>query len=141
MNRGIARIAAVLVLMAGCGSHMSTPSGPSSSIVTDTFSGTVAQGATSFGENNRNHFTVRSAGDITATLIKLAPTDTLSMGLGIGLFSSATSTCVLDVVSAVKLNVSLIRAAQGPGEFCVGVYDVGGVQQTPFDYSVSVIHP
>jgi hypothetical protein len=132
-----AGMAVLLVLTASCG----TSTSPSAANITETFTGTVAQGATSFGDGNRNHFTVHQAGAVTATITKLSPTDTITIGLGIGVFNTATSTCTLQqVADAAKLNLSLNLTAQAAGEFCVGVYDVGDIHDTPFSYTVTVVH-
>jgi hypothetical protein len=134
-----AAIATLIVLTVSCGGKST---GPSPLTSTDTFTGSVAQGATSFGDGNRNHFTVRQPGLITATITRLAPTSTITIGLGLGVFNTATSTCSLqNSADAAKLNLSLNSDAATAGEFCVGVYDVGDIHETPIEYTVTVVHP
>ena len=57
------------------------------------------------------------------------------------MFNTATSTCSLqNSADAAKLNLALNATARAAGEFCVGVYDVGDIHETPFDYTVTVVH-
>ena len=133
-----AGMAALLVVTTSCGGKGTAPS---PSTFTETFTGTVTQGATSYGEGNRNHFTVRQPGLISATLTRLSPTSSITIGLGLGVFNTSTSSCTLqNFADGAKLNLSLNSDASVAGEFCVGVYDVGNIQGTPIDYTVTVVH-
>lgn len=143
--RGAAGAAAFVVAagVAGCGGGDSTsnPTTPSAVTYTDVFSGTVTQGTSSYGTDNKNHFTVRQAGNITATITKLAPLSTITVGLGLGLFDAATQTCALQYGLQVQLNVPLTASVGAAGEVCIGVVDVGNITEgTPIDYEVSVTH-
>ena len=133
-----AGVAALLALVVSCGGKGAAPS---PATFTETFTGTVTQGGTSFGDGNRNHFTVRQSGRITATITRLSPTSTITIGLGLGVFNSATATCSLqNFADAAKLNLSLNSEAATGGEFCVAVYDVGDIHDTSIDYTVTVVH-
>jgi hypothetical protein len=129
-----AGMAALLALAVNCGGK---GAGPSPATFTETFTGTVAQGGTSFGDGNRNHFTIHQSGDLTATITRMSPT-AVTIGLGIGIFNGTTCT-LQQVADAAGLNMSLNLTAHVSGEFCVGVYDVGSIQ-TPIDYTVTVVH-
>jgi hypothetical protein len=139
--RGVkaAAMAALMALVVSCGGK---GAGPSPATFTETFTGTVTQGGTSFGDGNRNHFTVHQPGTLTATITRLSPTSTITIGLGLGVYSSVTSTCSLqNLADAAKLNLSLNSEAATAGEFCVAVYDVGDIHGTSIDYTVTVVHP
>jgi hypothetical protein len=123
--------------LTGCGGGASTPS---SVTFTDLFTGTLLQGATDYGPGNRNHFTVHGVGSLSATITKLSPVSTITVGLGVGVFDTLTSTCSLQVsTDLAKVSVVLQASANGAFEGCVGVYDVGGVTD-PVTYEVSVTH-
>jgi len=132
-----AGLAALLILASGCGKSAA----PSSGTFSETFNGTVTQGAVSFGDGNRNHFTVHRPGAVTATITALSPINTISIGLGLGVFDAATSSCSLQLLAdAAKINLSLSGTAEAAGELCVGVYDVGDIHETAITYVVTVVH-
>ena len=141
-NIGGIGVVGVLVASVGCGSgSSSTSTAPSAATSTDVFTGTVLQGGVDYGgANNANHFTVHAAGNITATITSLAPLSTITIGLGLGVYDAATSTCSLQLFGdAAKLNLALSASVASGGELCVGVYDVGNVQIST-DYQVTVVH-
>jgi hypothetical protein len=127
-------MAAALATMISCGATE-----PSSISYTDIFTGTVEMGGTSYGQGNRNHFTIHQAGNITVTITKLSPVSTVSVGLGLGTYDIATATCTLSFGDNRTLNVALQASTRIPGEVCVGVVDVGNLTES-FDYEVTVIH-
>jgi hypothetical protein len=62
-------------------------------------------------------------------------------GMAVLVFNTAPSACTLQqVADAARLNLSLNLTAQAPGEFCVGLYDVGDIHDTSFIYTVTVVH-
>jgi hypothetical protein len=132
---------ALLAMSTGCGgSSSSSTTAPSAVTFTDVFSGTVAQGSTSYGTDNKNHFTVKQAGNISAAITKLSPLSTITVGLGLGVYDGATGTCGLQLFSdAAKLNLTLTASVGVGGELCVGVYDVGNITE-PVDYEVTITH-
>jgi hypothetical protein len=122
------------------GSATPAPTTPSAATFTEVFSGTLPQGGVSYGADNGNHFTVHLAGNISATITKLSPLSTVTVGLGLGVYDAATATCSLQLFAdAAKLSLVLSATVSSPGELCVGLYDVGNVGD-PVDYEVSVTH-
>jgi hypothetical protein len=135
-----AAVAAILTVSIACGSTMTPATAPSAVTYTDVFSGTLPQGGTSYGTDNGNHFTVHQAGNLTATITKLSPLSTITVGLGIGVYDATSSTCALQLFAdTAKLNLVLSANTSSGGELCVGLYDVGNVVD-PVDYEVSVTH-
>lgn len=120
----------------GCGGSSTSPSGVS---YTDLFTGTVTVGGTSLGPGNRNHFTVHTPGNITVTLTKLSPVSTIKVGLGLGIYDTATASCTLSFGDNRTLNVPLQASLPTTAEVCVGVVDVGEVTDSA-DYELTVIH-
>lgn len=122
------------VLMSGCGS--SSVIGPTSTPTTDSFSGTVAVGAT-----DSHSFSVsQSGGQVNVTLLTAGPPATIFMGLAIG--SPSGSTCVL--LSGAQTLAQAGTAAQltgtvNAGTYCVAVFDAGN-QSADVSYSLTVSH-
>src|SRR4051812_11714425 len=107
--KGVA-VAAALAILTGSvacgGSSSSSTTTPSAVTYTDVFTGTVdpLPAGPSYGASNANHFTVHQAGDISVALTKLSPLSTVTLGLGLGVYDTATSTCTLQLTSdAAKL--------------------------------------
>jgi hypothetical protein len=136
-------VVAILIGSAACGgsaASSSSTTAPSAVTYTDVFSGTVSQGGTSYGTDNQNHFTVHQAGNLSATITKLSPLSTITIGLGLGVYDAPTATCTLQLFAdTAKLNLQLTASVSLSGELCVGVYDVGNVTD-PVDYEVSITH-
>jgi hypothetical protein len=132
------RIAAFVVLMGSiaCGSS-STPTEPAPvyDLKTETFSGTIAvAGKVPFS------FTVVNPGDIHVAITQLMPVGTLSMGIALGFWEAASSTCVEQLSStSVTLNVPLAATPSSAGDYCVAIFDTGNVQ-VPSDFTLSVTH-
>src|ERR1700736_5369114 len=135
--RSVAGLGALLVLLGSvaCGSSSSSSSSttsPSTTTYTETFSGTVIQGTTSTTpdigpSDSPHHFTVHQPGNIDATLTDIRPLNTITLGLGFGVWDG-TGTCNLQLNSpSAKLNLTLTGSVTAAGELCVGVYDVGNI--------------
>jgi len=142
-NVGVAAAAAIVMASVGCGgSSSSSTTAPSATTYTDTFSGTLTQGGTDYGPvDSPNHFTVHQAGNIDATLTDIQPINTITLGLGLGVWDTTAQTCTLQLTSnAAKLNLTLAASVSVAGEFCVGVYDVGNIGSDTFTYKVTINH-
>jgi len=140
-NLGGAAIFVAALAAAACGgSSTPTPTTPSAQTYTDVFTGTLTQGGTSYGNDTVNHFTVHAAGNITATVTKLSPLSTITVGLALGTFDAATQTCTLQYGYQVQLNLALTASSSSALEACVGVVDVGNVGTDPVDYEVTIVH-
>jgi hypothetical protein len=136
---GIGALGCILASL-GCGGSTTTAPSATAQTYTEVFTGNVTQGAVSFGTDNQNHFTVHVAGNITATITKLAPLSTITIGLALGVYDASTSTCSLQLFGdAAKLNLALAASVGVAGELCVGVYDVGNITD-PVDYEVTILH-
>jgi hypothetical protein len=140
MRRLLKPWAAALVLscvwIAGCEDTVPTdptdPDPPPS--VTDTFSGTLNRnGAAVF------NFSVQGAGLVALTLRKVAPDNTIAVGLDMGTWNGTTCAVVLSNANALE-NASVIGQAGGAGQLCVRVYDVGKIVD-PVEFEISVVHP
>src|SRR5262245_50237971 len=144
------RIVAGLILLAmpffsaacgGSSSSSSTSTAPTPTTFTETFNGTVGQGATDFGPaDSPHHFTVHVPGNIDATLTDIQPLTTITMGVGLGVWDATSNTCTLQLSSnAAKLNLTLSASVSVAGELCVGVFDVGNVSDS-VTYTVVINH-
>ena len=115
----------------GCGG----PTAPSYPQSTENYMGVV-----NAGEGVAFHFTVTNPGSIDAYISSLAPISTLAMGLQLGLWTSDTESCSRDLYTeAARVNLVISGTPQGPGEYCIEIYDVGNVQDTS-DFSLVVHH-
>ena len=119
-----------------CGDDATTPSTPSVTRTTETFSGTVQVGGSDF-----HSFRVSTTGPTDVTLTAAGPPSTVVVGLALG--TASESGCA-------RLNGASVNVAAGStpqlgvltsaGTLCVQVRDVGN-QTAPITYSVSVAHP
>jgi len=137
---GVVVALVVLVVSVGCGSSSSSSSSttaPSATTYTDTFSGNVATGGSN---KDSNKFTVHQAGNISATITKLSPLSTITIGLGLGVYDNTNNVCNLQLFADnAKLNQVLAASVSVAGDLCVGVYDVGNIVDS-VDFEVSVTH-
>ena len=118
---------AALVASIACGAQ--TPTEPSTpapvyELKTSTFTGKLTTGgAAGFP------FTVVNPGDISLSITELAPVSTLTMGLALGSWDAAASICTQQVsTSQATINVVYAATPSAPGEYCVGIFDIGNVQ-------------
>ena len=133
-----AAVFAALVTSIACGG--STPTEPTApapvyELKTSTFPGTVTTGG-SVGFP----FTVVNPGDISLSIIELAPVSTLTMGLALGSWDAAASTCTQQLTTnTATLNVVFSASPSAPGEYCVGIFDIGNVQVSS-DFTLKVTY-
>jgi hypothetical protein len=129
------------VFAAGCflppgptSSSDSTPSAPAS--LTETFSGTLAVRGSSTGT-----FSVVQSGTVSVTIASLgAPADT-TVGVAIGIPTSAGSCSYLVVnATAIAGSAAQVSAAEAPGQYCVAIYDVGKLTAAAA-FTMTVAHP
>jgi hypothetical protein len=121
----------------GCGDDndsTSTPTGPTPVYTTDTFTGTLNP-----GETGSHPFTARTQGVITITVGSLAPTSTLTMGIGLGTWNGTACNVTLTTDAATQ-GSSFNASATSAGNFCVTIFDIGKVTEAT-TYSLSVTHP
>ena len=107
----------------------------STTLVTESFSGTVAVGASDF-----HTFSVSTGGAINVTLTAASPPPTIYMGIGVGTPSASTCALLTNGSVAAPAGVSAqLSGTLSPGTYCVSVYDIGN-QTTPVTYAVTVTH-
>ena len=136
---------AVLLLVAAIGCSDDSPTEPIIEepepvpTVTDTFMGTFG-----LGETSCHVFTTTLAGPAELRVTALAPLDTLTIGLGIGLDDGddATECSYIAVDNSVRLGDPLVSQLTGATDYCVCIFDVGNVfpDQT-VSYTFTVEHP
>lgn len=132
----IAGLAALLGSI-GCGAKSPTQPDPAPvyELKTSTFTGTVKA-----GESVGFPFTVVNPGDIGVSITELGPISTLMMGIGLGFWDAATSTCTQQLTTtAATLNVVFNASPSAPGEYCVGIFDTGNVQGSS-DFALKVTY-
>jgi hypothetical protein len=140
MSRSTTFLALLLLapLVAACGDDDpdDLPTAPTPVAITETF----ASGENPLNPNGgRTHpFVVLQAGQVSARLAALSPDDTRTVGLSIGTWNGQVCQIVL-ANDAAKLNTTVIGAAQQTGQFCVRIYDNGGLTAST-DYQVDVTH-
>jgi len=136
-----ARLAVASVALLGsiaCGAKTPTqpdqPPAPVYELKTSTFTGTVTTGGTVMFP-----FTVVNPGKINVSITELAPVSTITMGIALGSWDAAASTCTQQLQApAATINVVYEADPSAPGEYCAGVYDTGNVQvSTTFTFKVT----
>ena len=127
--------AALFVSMACGGTTPTEPTAPTYELKTSTFEGTVNTGGTVAFP-----FTVVNPGDISVSITGLAPVSTITMGLAVGFWDAATTTCAQQLSTpSATLNIAYAASPSAPGEYCVGIFDTGNVQITT-DFTLKVTY-
>lgn len=121
------------------GSNVSL-TGPTPTVVTETFNGTIGQGGTMI-----HNFTVTNSGyNLLAGFTSISPTTIASLGLGIGTWDPTAQACGLNLTQndTAKNGSTAISGTAGSGSFCIRVYDGGNVPDanTTVAYTVQVQH-
>jgi hypothetical protein len=137
-TRGLVALA-LAAAGAGCnllpGTSSDSPTTPSSTAITATFSGAIApQGPAAF-------FTfTAAAGPVSVTLTSLSPSSVTGIGLGIGTPNGTTS-CSLSnfTTSATASSIAQITVTETAGTYCAQVYDPGNLASTS-TFTISVSH-
>ncbi len=126
------------VTAAACGSSSSdsTPTGPTATVTTENFTGSVDPSGKTF-----NQFTVTlSGGQVNVTLTSAGPPSTIYMGLGVGTYSDPNCTLLTNgsVITQAGTTAQL-SGTLNAGSYCVMVYDAGN-QVATVNYAVTVNH-
>jgi hypothetical protein len=130
-----AALASACNLFPDSSSSSASSTSPSSTAITNTFSGTLsAQGAPFFT------FAVTTAGTVTVNLTSLSPSPAAGVGLGIGVPNGTTS-CTLSASTntAVASSTAQLTATLAAGNYCAEVYDPGGLSTTT-NFTITVTH-
>jgi hypothetical protein len=134
-------LAAACVVCAGCSSSGSTTStGPSPSTpapVTETFSGTLPVGGTTFYS-----FGVASSGTVNVTLVSVTINgDASDVSLTVGLGSPSGTLCSATSPTAVQAGAAPVTGSEVPGVYCVNVQDAGPNLPAPANFTITIAHP
>ena len=124
----------LILVVAACGSDNSTPTTPSntSSVMSETWSSTVAPG----GQSTRS-FTVNASGTISVTVTAAGAT----VGVSVGLPRLSGGGCRLGVtVNASAATNPQISTPADAGQYCVQVYDLGTLSD-PVGFALKIDHP
>jgi hypothetical protein len=126
-------------MLAGCSNDSSlgivTP--PPTAGITDTFSDTLTVNAA-----KTFPFVVTGPGTLTALVQTLSPDASQIIGIALGTWNGATSTCQLVLANDAAIQgSSVVGQASVLGNFCVRVYDSTGNLPQPASYVLEVTHP
>jgi hypothetical protein len=135
--KGLYALLLVLALAsAACKKDDNTPTTPTVTSKTDTFTGTVQVNSSAI-----HNFTVEQAGQVSVTLTAASPPSTIAMGIGVG--TPANGACGLlagaSEITAASATAQLTGVVS-PGMLCVMISDVGN-QTAAVTYTVTVMHP
>ena len=139
MNKSFTLAAVALIVgAAGCNKSSTTAATTSATVTrtTDTFTGTVAIGASDF-----HSFTIAVTGQIDVTLTAAGPPSTIVMGVSIGTPADGTCTALAGALAKTSAGALVqLSGVASPGTLCVDVHDVSN-QSAPVSYTVTVTHP
>ena len=133
-------VVGLIVLLCGvsaCGGGDSTGSvlAAPTTLVTESFTGTVVVGASDF-----HTFSASTGGAINVTLTAAGPPSTIYMGIGVG--TPGASACALLTNGSVVAPAGITAQLSGTisaGTYCVSVFDVAN-ETAPVTYAVTVTH-
>jgi hypothetical protein len=137
---GVLAIAVFAMCSLGCGAEETdTPTGPSPTLVTETFSGSISRNSTGV-----HAFTVNSSGyTLLAGYTSIAPSSVPALGLGVGSWDASTSTCSLNVSQSdiARSGNTALSGSANSGAYCLRVYDGGNIPDgVTATYTVQVQH-
>jgi hypothetical protein len=133
-------LAVALVIVAsgaaGCTDEVSpTPTEPTTpTVITETFAGTLER-----NDAETTPFTVASSGTVRADLRRIAPDDTVAIGMSLGTWNGTACQVVLAQDRATQ-GSSLTATVSSAGRLCLRVYDTGAIVD-PITWEVDVNHP
>jgi hypothetical protein len=128
-------LAVAVLSVAGCSGD--SPTGPTPTFgatTTETFSGSIAIGASS-----THAFTATTGGVITITIGTVAPTSSTLLRLGIGTWDGGLCTVVLTTPQASQ-GLAYEASITAGGNYCITLSDPGTFLEE-MAYSVQVAHP
>jgi len=132
-----ALVMASSLTLAGCGDDETptTPT-PNPTTTTVTFASNLAMG----GASSRS-FEVTRAGTVSVTLISVNNSNTLKVGLGLGIPLADGTGCVLSrSVEAVAGNTAQLELNVDAGKYCLQIYDPGTVTGV-VPFSINLVFP
>lgn len=106
---------------------------------TETFTGSIGQNGTAI-----HPFSVSASGyTLRAGFTSLAPASVTALGLGIGTWDAATSTCGLNLTQSdiARSGSTALNATASAGNYCARVYDAGNLAAgASASYTLQVEH-
>ena len=130
-----------VVWLPGCGADASSVTSPTTvaTLVTDNFDGSIEQ------NGSRVHtFTVANSGyTVLAGFTSLSPSSVAALGMGIGSWDAATSTCSLNVSQndTARSGSTGLSGTANSGSYCLRAYDGGNIPAgVTASYAVQVQH-
>ena len=137
-------LCAMTALAGGCSDTINTPTGPTTTITTETFEGTINPAGTIL----HPIFTF-TGGPVVATLTVVGPDATKSIGFSLGTFNPTLNICTVNFDNPAALQTAAFNTvASTSGFYCVRMYDNGNVTTAAgdgtaasFNYTVTVTHP
>jgi hypothetical protein len=139
MARGLfGRLFAILLLAGGvaaCDDDPTTTPTTPTTLVTETFSGTVGQGGSA-----THNFSTATSGSVTATLKTIGTDNTLVVSFALGTWTGSACSLVLANDTATG-GAQLKGTMTGQGTLCARIGDVGNIGTTAASYTIEVEHP
>lgn len=133
MKRILPMMLGLALFVPACADPVAPPAPtPATPTITETFSDTLLQLGT-----NTHLFTVNQIGGLKITISNINPDAGLSFGIGTQ--SLVGCTLVQQVTRAPGATAQLSGTATTAGQFCVMVFDSGGLVE-PVAYTVTVLH-
>jgi hypothetical protein len=132
LRRALSLVALAAVAAAGCETSTSPPPPPVVDPEVKSFSGTIALNAAT------THHFATGPGEISVRLQVLAPVQTVTIGMAMGLWTGTSCNVVIADDQAI-FNALLIGTANEAREFCVRMYDVGKLTDVT-EYTIEVKH-
>jgi hypothetical protein len=131
-----ALVLASSLTLAGCDDDPPTTPNPTPTTTTVVFSSNLAVG----GASSRS-FEVTRAGTVSATLVAVANSLTIPVGLGIGIPLADGSGCVLSrSVETLPGTTAQLELAVDAGKYCVQIYDPGTLTSVA-PFTINLIYP
>jgi len=121
-------------------SNNSAITGPTPTVVTETFSGSLGQNGTYI-----HNFTVNTSGyTLVAGFTSISPSTVTALGLGIATWHPDTQTCDLNQSQSdhAPVGSTAVTGTAGSGSFCVRVYDGANISDpsVTVSYTVQIQH-
>jgi hypothetical protein len=136
MVRQLCVVLAVAAVSVGCDDDPPgvTPTPTPPQRVTETFGGTIER-----NDAEMHLFISGGLGEVVATLTSIAPDNTVTMGLSLGIWNG--NQCAIVVAKdSTPQGGGVLGQSNAPGQLCLRVYDVGSLVE-PASYEVTVVHP
>ena len=134
-----------MTALAACGDNTVTaPSGPTTTIITETFTGEINPASTTL-----HPIVTLTGGQVVATLAVVGPDPAKTIGFSLGTYNPTLNICTVVFDNPAALQAATFNAvASTSGYYCIRMYDNGTVATaasegtaTSFTYTVTVTHP